>query len=697
MIDTLQQTKASGSTLKLSFESIAFTGSARAGKTSFLNLLNKRKFKPHHHSTGVVESEHVVTVKQAGVVGSSEDSKWIELNHQNMLKQLYKHLCNVSLTKNTKESTMKKTMSLPNLQDPSIIPIVTASKVSSKTMSLINLRSPPSNLNIKKNNLCAVEGDIASVYRTYEEPSLGKVWNIINLLDTGGQPEFVNLLPTVSSSISLTFIVLNMEGGVKALDKPVLVVHSEHGKQSFEPHPIGLTNLDLVKMLMASSKNSGLRTSLPIQPSYKGVESDNTYQCYVGTHADKVSENEIKEIESKLDSVALELKCRKYLWEQDENVLFTVDNTTAGGDSEDHNAKSVRSRIQNLVGERNVYDVPITWLILLLELQKLSAERKVSFILYNEVQYICTQANLCQDIREVQYALLFFHIMGILLYYHDVPGMCKYVIVDHQWLFNKLTSLVKVSFPRSGFDQEVISQFKHEGLFNKSLIHQIRLEKDIDTECFIYLLIYLKICVPINQEKYFMPCVLPSYDFQQSGCSILDEYGHLQSEQLCIQFSHCPLPQGFFCCLVVEVFQHLPENWRLPLQSTKRRHHTYSNLISFHTSDTGHSVSLIDRIGYLEIQIRHEEDTLPIHNEVREILLRALDSVCNRLQYENKRLEFGYLCRNDKHTSENHLAILQNTDTSTEWIYCNHGKMKLTPSHKVWFQVSILNLSYWHL
>ncbi|XP_065892496.1 uncharacterized protein [Dysidea avara] len=712
MIDKLQQAKANGSTLKLSYTTIAFTGSAGAGKTSFLNLLNKRKFISHHHSTGVVESEHVLTVKQAGMVESGSESKWVELDHENMLAQLNKLLSNEDTKENT---TISKTISLPNLQDPSVNPDATTSKVSSKTMSLINLQSPPSSLNVKEKK-CAVEDDIASAQSDWV-PSLGEVWNMINLLDTGGQPEFVSLLPAVSSSISLTFIVLNMEGGIKALDEPVLVVHSEYGKQSFEPYHLGLTSLDLVKLLMASSKHSGLRTSLPIQPSHKGVESDNKYQCYVGTHADKVKATEIKEIESKLASVALELKCRKCLWEQNESVLFTVDNTTAGGDSgndsddsddgsdnswddsrltmddialrrciEDPNAKEVRSRIQKLVEKRDVYDVPISWFILLLEIQRLSTERKVSFILYGEACYVCTQGNLCRDNNEVRSALLFFHIMGILFYYHDVPGMCKYVIVDHQWLFNKLTSLVKVSFPRSGFDHEAISQLKNEGLFTKSLILQIQLEKDIDTEYFIALLIHLKIIAPVDQEKYFMPCVLSRYSFQQPSHNVLDQCGHLQYEQLCVHFLHCPLPQGFFCCLIVEVFQNLPNNWVRPRLSTKYSHHSYSNLISFHTSDTGHSVSLIDRIGYLEVQIRHEEDMLPIHNEVREILLRALDGVCNCLQYDYKQLEIGFLCRNDKHTTENHLAIVPKFDTGVEWIYCNYGKMKLMPSHKVWFQ-----------
>ena len=55
-----------------------------------------------------------------------------------------------------------------------------------------------------------------------------------------------------------------------------------------------------------------------------------------------------------------------------------------------------------------------------------------------EVVNICKKGNLSQDEKELQSALLFFHLMGVLLYYHEVPGMSQYIIINHQWLFEKL-------------------------------------------------------------------------------------------------------------------------------------------------------------------------------------------------------------------------------------------------------------------
>ena len=61
------------------------------------------------------------------------------------------------------------------------------------------------------------------------------MWDIINFLDTGGQPEFVNILPAVSSTIALTFIVFNLS---ESLDSLVHVKHSIEGHPSFKPYDL---------------------------------------------------------------------------------------------------------------------------------------------------------------------------------------------------------------------------------------------------------------------------------------------------------------------------------------------------------------------------------------------------------------------------------------------------------------------------
>ena len=648
MLKRIQEAKENGLTLKLSYTTVALTGSSAAGKTSFLNLLSRQKFTAHHHSTNVAESKQVVYT--AGVVGSGKESQWIDLSHENMIKKLNAYLKNASIPQPRFFSKLKRHL--------------TVSK--------------------QHNGRSSIEHDIAFPYKM---ESLEDRWKIVNFLDTGGQPEFINLFPTISSSIIVTFIVLNMCGGVKSLDEPVKVIHSKHGVQSYNPYDLHYTNLDLIKLLMTFSKVSCIKAKPPLLPTEK--KSKNTsapYQCYVGTHKDKVMPTDIHAIESKLKHTADELKCSKYLWELDKKVLFPVDNTTAGHDEEDPIAGIIRTRIQKLVEGGTAYDVPITWLILLLKIQKYSSEYGVSYLSYTKIVEFCKNGNLIQDKKEVQNALLFFHLMGVLLYYHNVPGMCQYVIINHQWLFEKLTRLVNLTFEREGYDINAINKFEKEGFLSRSLIEQINLEADIDTKCFIALLEHLKVVAKIDKENYFMPCVLHS--FKSSLSTILDQYGSIQCVELLVHFVSNPLPRGFFCCLAIDIFQNLPKNWLLPLHSTEHKQHTYNNLITFHTSDTGHSISLIDKIGYLEIQIRHNETSPHISNEVRKFLCKRLYKVCSHLQLKDEQLSYGFPCScSEIKPHENHIASLPiKLNPIPQYIQCPYGTMELKHGHLCWLQ-----------
>ena len=124
---------------------VALTGLSAAGKTSFLNLLSREKFTAHHHSTNVAESKQVVYT--AGVVGSGKESQWIDLSHENMLRQLNGYL-------QTHIPTVKH--------------------------AGIKMYSPN----------CHVEDDIAVTHLFVQDnaSSLGDVWKMVNFLDTGSQP-----------------------------------------------------------------------------------------------------------------------------------------------------------------------------------------------------------------------------------------------------------------------------------------------------------------------------------------------------------------------------------------------------------------------------------------------------------------------------------------------------------------------------
>ena len=59
--------------------------------------------------------------------------------------------------------------------------------------------------------------------------SIPKTWDLFTLLDTGGQPEFINMLRAINSSTAITFVVLNISSGKQCLHDSVIAQYKCEG------------------------------------------------------------------------------------------------------------------------------------------------------------------------------------------------------------------------------------------------------------------------------------------------------------------------------------------------------------------------------------------------------------------------------------------------------------------------------------
>ena len=696
MLAKLEQAKASDVTLKVSYTTVLFTGSSGVGKTTLMKKLNKEDLNTLHHSTGVAESKYAICIKTSAVVKSTEGLQWTNLDYDSMISHLNKHL--------------------HNLRFPSKVSSLQKENASGSTRSGSRNKKIKLDVDIAKADEVAVE--IAKVDSS-NAPSLGEVWDIINFLDTGGQPEFVNILPAVSSSIALTFIVFDLS---ESLDSLVHVKHNVHGEPSFEPYDLDCTNLEFIKRLMISSENFNKN----ITPSLRSIQRENGENdsriCYVGTHALNISVEKVREIDSQLSSIANELKLhQRSFWSSPKKQLkrlFPVDMFPVDKDSFEDIIENIRDNIQKQVQRRDYYEVPITWFIFLLKLQKSCNVKNIGYISYQEAVDVWMDENVSKnelgtksdqglykhqhesvsrENSDVHNILLFFHFMGMLFYYHKVEGMCDFVFIDRQWLFEKLTELVEIKFTKcynkKDISAEDVEKFTMEGRLNINIIENLKVNlQGIQPLYFIHLLYHLNIVAPIDSKvgEYFMPCVLPTFPLDSQKCINLDEvYGVIQQEPLLVRFRNGPMPHGFFCHLIVELLKNLPTDWDPPLLSTEMMQHVYNNLITFPTT-SGHAISLFYKIGYLEIQVRHVErlsvsDSVTIHRNVQCVLDNALRKISHHLQLnEEQRLCYGFYCKCKRMQHFANIELI----SPTKYIRCGYGKyIKLTEDHRVWLQV----------
>jgi len=700
--------------VKIRFIKILFTGSGKAGKTSFSNLLMKNKYTELHHSTNIVQAKHAVSVKKAVVIGSDDHNVvWLEMNNDSQISHLRQILLSLDTsllpkTQIVKESTPASLSQTQQPNDDTVAKPVTdegtnvpedSMKKQYVTHKSLSVRQRTTGLFQRSVNIerltsfnTFVQNSIKSNILKHDFHYSGEVFNIITLLDTGGQPEYIHLLPTVNIHPMVNFVIHDLS---KSLEDQVLVEYSEHGKLIFEPYHLKYSNFDMIKFLMSSINDSLERISSQVPQLVKSPGNDKkSYICCVGTHADKVGIDVVQNIDSQLTAMVEKLDCKAAVWQnKNDGVLFPVDNTTAGDDNkEDPIANFIRNEIDKIASGKDIYELPITWMLLELEIRQVCSNKNRAYILFEECCVIAQQSNLISDRDEVRSALIYHHLLGVLLYYPEVVGLCDFVIVDHQWLFERISNIVCFTFKQS-HDLHATKQLKYNGILSNEHIKKLKFEEEMKEEYFIALLVEMKIVAPIQREDgngqdYFIPYILPTYTNQSQCDDILSQYGHLQGEPLLIQFKSNLLPRGFFCCLVVQILQQLPKGWN-HLFTKKDTYHTYSNLITFRLQ-SAYSLSLMDKLSYLEVQIRHQEINyyrqVPVHIEVWGILANALEIVCEQLTFNHGRLQYGFHCQCREYDDE-HIAILTRLTPPFDYALCRHGSVtptKLEKGHTVW-------------
>ena len=709
---SLDKAKREHKTVPIRFLKILLTGCGAAGKTSLGHLLLKRKFITEHHSTNVVHANHAVSVSKAVIRSSSvkeKEVRWVELgfdlqiNHlQSVLLSSYKlpvPTTNVSkptaqLLESSQSNTEKNESSYSSFMKSITIPSTVIEWVSKWF----------SDDSVKREKLLSFNNILdSSLGRTFDDSSDTLVYhpdeelNVITLLDTGGQPEYIHLLPTINVYHTVSIILHDLS---KKLDDQVLVKYSQHGKLMITPYHLNYSNIEMIKLLMSAVNDAAERPSshIPQLVSHPGTDQ-NSYLCLVGTHADQVTLDCINDTASKLTTMVENMKCHAIIWQNTNgDVLFPVDNTTAGSTNEDPVADVIRNKIEKLTLTTDVYEIPVTWMLLELEIQKFCAKEKRSNMSFQECIALARSSALICDVEEVKKVLRYYHLLGVLLYYEEVPGLCDYVITDHQWFFDKLSSVVCLTFQDGSSNHSAIQKLKCQGLFSKELFQHVNWTGEIKIEFFLLLLARMKIIAPIitgknkdeffllDNTEYFIPFILPSYPTHQKNQYLL-HYGYIQGKQLLIRFQSGLLPRGVFCCLVVELLKNSPAGWH-PHLSKGNTHHTFRNLITF-SLPNAYSLSLFDGISHLEVQIRHlQENYSSIHFEVYESLVRALTEVCQHLNFDHNRLQYGFLCQSCSDNPDDHIATVPAAVTpSLRYAECSINSthhVQLTSSHLMW-------------
>lgn len=334
---------------------LLLTGSSAVGKSSFCRLLFGLKFLSEYNSTDVMESKQAlsvfipdksepVTVKNFGMLKQDGEVVWLELD----LKCQIKYFKSLLLSH---KFHAKNTLQVQKL----------AKSSHHDNDNYLNLPEVPQT-NIEKQII---------VTKSLPESFIIETVKLITVVDTGGQPEYIHLLPAINSYPTVNFLVHDL---TKKLEDPVQVLYKKKGREEAPVQILNYSNLDMIHLLMCFVTDS---LQQPPEQTVQCISAPTkSYIGFVGTHYDKVKDNPaiIQCINDKLTSIVKERNCQFAILPAKGGIIHPVDNTTAGSDSknEDPEIKLIRSQIEDLANQIETNILPITWMILQLEIQEIA-------------------------------------------------------------------------------------------------------------------------------------------------------------------------------------------------------------------------------------------------------------------------------------------------------------------------------------
>ena len=339
-----------------------------------------------------------------------------------------------------------------------------------------------------------------------------KSWSLY-LTNTGGQIEFQEVLPLLVSGPSVFFFTFRLD---RDLNDYYRIEYMCSDRTEAEPYNSSLTTMEGIMQTLASISSMGtfVYEGLHIR---EGALRPKVF--LVGTHKDQLNSKEasscIKVIDQQLQDA---IKSTSHYHELVEyasktQMIFTVDNFS----NSESDFKDIRSAVERVVDRELQMTSPAHWLIFSLALRNLKLKSPV--ISYDECFEIAQEFNISEK-EELNEALHFIHSKMGLIRYFNFEDTKDVVIIDPQYLFNKVTELIVDTFTFERSHISNVEDFKRKGIFLQSELKHDRNESGMKASQFGKLLEELRIVAPLTINKklyYFLPCALAHADEVKGG------------------------------------------------------------------------------------------------------------------------------------------------------------------------------------
>ena len=444
----------------------------------------------------------------------------------------------------------------------------------------------------------------------------GKI--IAQLLDCGGQPQFLEILPRFIGGMSLGILVIDLS---KRLDEHPLSYFYEDGQPIGEGVRSSITNEQLFCLFLQVIVS-------------QSEEHRKTKFLIVGTHRDE-EENSLGETREQKERKIVDIITSSgmeenviYTDQSHEHIIFAV-NAKNPEDCDVALGHKIMMEIMNESRARCV-SIPLKYLNLELTLKQICTTEKLAF---SVAEVFGLMTRYFRDYESLKVGLEFLNKRFRVYYFSKL----ELVFGEPQLLLNFITKIIVCHIELTTNPNESVASdgtwkcFKEQGIITEEILkHFLKICKaTLSVRLMVEVLETLLIICKVDEEKYLMPCLLTTTIVSVSWCG---------KSSMLLHFPQGLARFGVFCCTICKLITSC--KWKLYLKAYNHR-----NSFHFTIPRCPGFVTLNDSFGsffqvVLDIPLKFSRKSV----DIRNTLIRVINEVTEELRYIPDQPVLAFLC-----------------------------------------------------
>ena len=439
---------------------------------------------------------------------------------------------------------------------------------------------------------------------------------LVEFIDSGGQPQFLELLPAFVQDVSAVLFAINLSERLNHC--PMIFFYGKNSQPVGEPYRSPLSHKQVLEQCVRTAHAGDVHPKVFV----------------VGTHRDKEQESSEKKEEK--SRMVKEVVNPEYLIRKNRSeVIWDINGVNPDSYDQEVAAGLRRAIVRHCCGETDT-SLPIKWFVLERQIKHTAVRGVLSFS-------SCLQLANTLDMgdQNLEAALLHMVKYNLLLWYHNVPSLKNVIFCDPQVILNIITFLVQCKHElagrcvpqvlgNAGVNDASCSKLRDHAIVSREFLSHNDLKKIFvnsifTVEHFTALMSHLFIMVPLENGDYLMPALLNPLSPDK-----INKKNH-SVEPLLIEFPNHVVPYGIFTCLVA----FLQKECAL-LEKEKNPVCLHRNCVSFKYKTFPAEFTIIDSVSYIEVHVDVARDYSKACSRIRMLIHEGIMKCADVLHYDMK-------------------------------------------------------------